>query len=247
MSNTKLLSDKDINRKIAGIGTSLRAIRANVQEVLLHIATKTVVDQDCSLYAKLLNRMEGADVKRAVAWITNDGFGKVGEKDGQYSVKMNNKARLAWIEEQGETIRPEKEGELVADLVLETLEADAPKWWNPPKKTGAEIKPLADRIISLAKEVTAHAEGSDKVKTSIASLDEATLAAFDAMRVELVKLVELANQARQVEAARIKSEAAIEAAAEKATKEAARTASFAKLAANASHVSIPGINIPGSA
>jgi hypothetical protein len=69
-----MLTIKQLNPKIAGIRKSTKAMRANIQEVLIHAAANAYVSGDVTAFTKLFDATRGADQKAIAKWAQTYGF-----------------------------------------------------------------------------------------------------------------------------------------------------------------------------
>jgi len=154
-----MLTEKQIKVKIAGVARSTKAMRENVQEILINIAGHVYVHKDVTLYQSLFDATSGMNRKRIVKWIKDHGFANV-SKDGKFTLNrtMHKESDFA-------------DGE----HVVKWLTANAPEWWadeESAKKIAQELD-VAKRIQSLAKQVKDARENNKVVKVDFAEFRKA--------------------------------------------------------------------------
>jgi len=83
-----MLTIKQLNPKIAGIRKSTKAMRANIQEVLIHAAANAFQSGDVTAFTKLFDATRGADQKAIAKWAQTYGFAILKE-DGVFNVNKS--------------------------------------------------------------------------------------------------------------------------------------------------------------
>ena len=81
-----MLTIKQLNPKIAGIRKSTKAMRANIQEVLIHAAANAFQSGDVTAFTKLIDATRGADQKAIMHWVRDYGFATYKSDAGAYNV-----------------------------------------------------------------------------------------------------------------------------------------------------------------
>lgn len=141
-----MLTEKQINARVATIGKNSAKLRDQIQDVLVEIAGHAYQHGRVTAYDKLFAATSGVNRKKLTAWIHEYGFARI-QKDGTF--KLNKAARKDAEFESGEA-------------VVEYLRENAPAWYAD-EESAAQIKAdlnVASRVQSLASQIEkANAEG----------------------------------------------------------------------------------------
>ena len=81
-----MLTLKQLTPKINGIRKSTKAMRASVQEVLIHAAGNAFQDGDVTSFDKLIDATRGADQKAIMKWVREFGFAVYNTDKSCYNV-----------------------------------------------------------------------------------------------------------------------------------------------------------------
>jgi len=81
-----MLTIKQLNPKIAGVRKSTKAMRANIQEILVHAAGNAFQSGDVTAFTKLIDATRGADQKAIMRWVRDYGFATYKSDAGVYNV-----------------------------------------------------------------------------------------------------------------------------------------------------------------
>ncbi len=137
-----MLSNKQMNTKIASIRKSYKAAKNNVQEVLCSGAGHALQHKDVSSFTRLIDATEGADQKRIMAWIRANGLATWNKDKECYQL---NKSAHA------ETVNEYEDGTAYAIHLFQNCDA----WYVAAKKPSQIDKELdaLKRIQSLRSQI----------------------------------------------------------------------------------------------
>ena len=96
-----MLSNKQINTKIASIRKSSDAIRRNVHEVLCSVAGHALEHKDVSGFTRLIDATAGINQKRIMAWIRANGLATWNKEKECYQINKSAHAETANEYEDG--------------------------------------------------------------------------------------------------------------------------------------------------
>ena len=162
-----MLTIKQLNPKIAGIRKSTKAMRANIQEVLIHAAANAFQSGDVTAFTKLFDATRGADQKAIAKWAQTYGFAIL-KADGVFNVNKSMRKTADFAD---------------GDAVVAYLETQ-PTWYElaaSAKQIAKELDAVA-RIKSLTSQITKDGTVVKHVdfaayRAAIADLDAAIKAA----------------------------------------------------------------------
>lgn len=149
-----LLKTSEITSKISGIKRTTKALRANIQTVLVNSAAHVYEHGDVTLYAKLFDATSGANRKLLVKWIEAYGFARI-QKDGTF--KKNKKA----------TAEADFNGK--KEVAFAYLNEHAPLWHEKESDAPAIAREL--NLVKRMQSLIASAEKDDATVTPV-DLDE---------------------------------------------------------------------------
>jgi len=86
-----MLTNKQLNQKIAGVKKATAALRENVHEILVNAAGHAYAHGDVTAYTRLFDAMSGADRHAVARWVAEFGFAKLDKSSGAF--KLNKAAR----------------------------------------------------------------------------------------------------------------------------------------------------------
>lgn len=135
-----MLTLKQLTPKIAGVRKSTKAMRANIQEIVIHAAANAYVSGDVTAFTKLIDATRGVDQKAIMLWVREFGFATYNTDLGAY--KLNKTMRKTNDFADG-------------DAVVDYLTNEAPAWYEfqPSKNdTGKEVN-ANKRLESLFKDM----------------------------------------------------------------------------------------------
>ena len=162
-----MLTIKQLNPKIAGIRKSTKAMRASIQEVLIHAAANAFQSGDVTAFTKLFDATRGADQKAIAKWAQTYGFAIL-KADGVFNVNKSMRKTADFAD---------------GDAVLAYLETQ-PTWYDMAASAKAIAKEL-DAVARIKSLTTQISKDSTVVKhvdfaayrTAMADLDAAIKAA----------------------------------------------------------------------
>ena len=163
-----MLSQKQLNQKIAGIRRTTSALRENIHVVLCNAAAHAYVHGDVTSFSALFDATSGVNRKRIGAWVRDNGFATL-QSDGSFKLNksMRKKADFA-----------------TGDAVVEYLTNEVPAWYVDEESASQVAKELdaVARIKSLTSQITKDGVVVKNVdfaayRAAIADLDAAIKAA----------------------------------------------------------------------
>ena len=154
-----MLTNAQINRKIAGIAQSAKAARENVQIVLIEISAHAYVNGDVTLFQRLFDATSGMNRKRIVKWIKDYGFATL-TSDGVFKLNKSMRKNSDFTD---------------GDHVIRWLTDNAREWWADEETAAQVAKELdvAKRIKSLTSQVKNAREKNTVVKVDFTELRKA--------------------------------------------------------------------------
>ena len=162
-----MLTIKQLNPKIAGIRKTTKAMRANIQEVLIHAAANAFQSGDVTAFTKLFDATRGADQKAIAKWAQTYGFAIL-KADGVFNVNKSMRKTADFAD---------------GDAVVAYLETQ-PTWYELAASANQIAKELdaVARIKSLTSQITKDGTVVKHVdfaayRAAIADLDAAIKAA----------------------------------------------------------------------
>ena len=143
-----MFTQKQLVPKIAGVRKSTKAIRANIQEILVHAAGIAYQHGNVSSFTNLINSTRGADQKAIMSWIRDNGFAIYKVETGVYNLNKTMQKREDFAD---------------GDAVVEYLTNEVPAWYELQATTETIAKELDvnKRLESLIKSMR---EGKNVVK-----------------------------------------------------------------------------------
>ena len=134
-----MLTQKQLVPKIAGVRKSTKAMRANIQEILVHAAGIAYQHGNVTSFTKLIDSTRGADQKAIMRWIRDNGFATFNTDKGVYNLNR--------------TMQQEHADFADGDAVVAYLTNDVPAWYELQATTKAIAKELdvTKRLESLLK------------------------------------------------------------------------------------------------
>lgn len=163
-----MLSQKQLNQKIAGIRRTTSALRENIHVVLCNAAAHAYVHGDVTSFSALFDATSGVNRKRIGSWVRDNGFATL-QSDGSFKLNksMRKKADFA-----------------TGDAVVEYLTNEVPAWYVDEESATQVAKELdaVARIKSLTSQITKDGTVVKNVdfaayRAAIADLDAAIKAA----------------------------------------------------------------------
>ena len=162
-----MLTIKQLNPKIAGIRKTTKAMRANIQEVLIHAAANAFQSGDVTAFTKLFDATRGADQKAIAKWAQTYGYAIL-KADGVFNVNKSMRKTADFAD---------------GDAVVAYLETQ-PTWYELAASANQIAKELdaVARIKSLTSQITKDGTVVKHVdfaayRAAIADLDAAIKAA----------------------------------------------------------------------
>jgi hypothetical protein len=135
-----MLTLKQLTPKIAGVRKSTKAMRANIQEIVIHAAANAYVSGDVTAFTKLIDATRGVDQKAIMLWIREFGFATYNTDLGAYKLNKTMRKNADFAD---------------GDAVVDYLTNEAPDWYDfqPSKNdTGKEVN-ANKRLESLFKDM----------------------------------------------------------------------------------------------
>ena len=132
-----MLTLKQLTPKINGIRKSTKAMRASVQEVLIHAAGNAFQSGDVTAFDKLIDATRGADQKAIMKWVREFGFAVYNTDKSCYNVNKAMRKSADFVD---------------GEAVVEYLETQ-PTWYEMQASTKDIAKELdvTKRLQSLLK------------------------------------------------------------------------------------------------
>lgn len=132
-----MLTQKQLAPKIAGVRRTTKAMRANIQEILVHAAGIAYQHGNVTSFTKLIEATRGADQKAIMRWIRDNGFATFNTDKGVYNLNKTMQKREDFAD---------------GDAVVAYLETQ-PTWYELQASTKAIAKELdvTKRLESLLK------------------------------------------------------------------------------------------------
>jgi hypothetical protein len=93
-----MLTVKQLNPKIAGVRKSTKAMRANIQEILVHAAGNAFQSGDVTAFDKLIDATRGADQKAIMKWVREFGFAVYNTDKNCYNVNMSMRKSADFVD-----------------------------------------------------------------------------------------------------------------------------------------------------
>jgi len=93
-----MLTTKQLNPKIAGVRKSTKAMRANIQEILVHAAGNAFQDGDVTAFDKLIDATRGADQKAIMKWVREFGFAVYNTDKNRYNVNKSMRKSADFVD-----------------------------------------------------------------------------------------------------------------------------------------------------
>ena len=93
-----MLTVKQLNPKIAGVRKSTKAMRANIQEILVHAAGNAFQDGDVTAFDKLIDATRGADQKAIMKWVREFGFAVYNTDKSRYNVNKSMRKSADFVD-----------------------------------------------------------------------------------------------------------------------------------------------------
>jgi len=143
-----MFTQKQLVPKIDGVRKSTKAIRANIQEILVHAAGIAYQHGNVTSFTNLINSTRGADQKAIMSWIRDNGFAIYKVETGVYNLNKTMQKREDFAD---------------GDAVVEYLTNEVPAWYELQATTETIAKELDvnKRLESLIKSMR---EGKNVVK-----------------------------------------------------------------------------------
>jgi|TARA_R110000737_G_C14379891_1_gene450334 hypothetical protein len=143
-----MFTQKQLVPKIAGVRKSTKAIRANIQEILVHAAGIAYQHGNVSSFTNLINSTRGADQKAIMSWIRDNGFAIYKVETGVYNLNKTMQKREDFVD---------------GDAVVAYLTNEVPAWYELQATTETIARELDvnKRLESLIKSMR---EGKNVVK-----------------------------------------------------------------------------------
>ena len=143
-----MLTMKQLAPKIAGVRKSTKAIRANIQEIVVHAAANAYHSGDVTAFTKLIDATRGADQKAIMAWVRDYGFATYKSEAGAYSLNKTMRKNADFAD---------------GDAVVAYLTNKVPAWYELQATTETIARELDvnKRLESLIKSMR---EGKNVVK-----------------------------------------------------------------------------------
>lgn len=135
-----MLSQKELNQKIAGIRRTTAALRENIHVVLCNAAGHAFEHGDVTAFTKLFEATSGVNRKRIAAWVRDNGFAVL-QKDGSFKVNKSMRKNADFT---------------TGDEVVEYLTNEVPAWFAAEENAAQIVKELdaIQRIKSLTSQIT---------------------------------------------------------------------------------------------
>jgi hypothetical protein len=133
-----MLTLKQLTPKIAGVRKSTKAMRANIQEIVIHAAANAYVSGDVTAFTKLIDATRGVDQKAIMLWIREFGFATYNTDLGAYKLNKTMRKNADFAD---------------GDAVVDYLTDEAPAWYDfqPTKKDTAKELDVTKRLENLLK------------------------------------------------------------------------------------------------
>tara|TARA_R110002072_G_scaffold212997_1_gene370388 strand:- start:46 stop:561 length:516 start_codon:yes stop_codon:yes gene_type:complete len=143
-----MFTQKQLVPKIDGVRKSTKAIRANIQEILVHAAGIAYQHGNVTSFTNLINSTRGADQKAIMSWIRDNGFAIYKVETGVYNLNKTMQKREDFAD---------------GDAVVEYLTNEVPAWYELQATTETIARELDvnKRLESLIKSMR---EGKNVVK-----------------------------------------------------------------------------------
>ena len=143
-----MFTQKQLVPKIDGVRKSTKAIRANIQEILVHAAGIAYQHGNVSSFTNLINSTRGADQKAIMSWIRDNGFAIYKVETGVYNLNKTMQKREDFVD---------------GDAVVAYLTNKVPAWYELQATTETIARELDvnKRLESLIKSMR---EGKNVVK-----------------------------------------------------------------------------------
>ena len=143
-----MLSQKQLNQKIAGIRRTTSALRENIHVVLCNAAAHAYVHGDVTSFSALFDATSGVNRKRIGSWVRDNGFATL-QSDGSF--KLNKSAVKNADFDDG-------------DAVVEYLN-DQDAWYVDEEQAPAIVKALTPAVLleQLADKIENPKSGQDVV------------------------------------------------------------------------------------
>jgi hypothetical protein len=143
-----MFTQKQLVPKIDGVRKSTKAIRANIQEILVHAAGIAYQHGNVSSFTNLINSTRGADQKAIMSWIRDNGFAIYKVETGVYNLNKTMQKREDFVD---------------GDAVVAYLTNEVPAWYELQATTETIARELDvnKRLESLIKSMR---EGKNVVK-----------------------------------------------------------------------------------
>jgi hypothetical protein len=143
-----MFTQKQLVPKIAGVRKSTKAIRANIQEILVHAAGIAYQHGNVTSFTNLINSTRGADQKAIMSWIRDNGFAIYKVETGVYNLNKTMQKREDFVD---------------GDAVVAYLTNEVPAWYELQATTETIARELDvnKRLESLIKSMR---EGKNVVK-----------------------------------------------------------------------------------
>mgnify|MGYP000011518295 FL=1 len=93
-----MLTIKQLNPKIAGVRKSTKAMRANIQEILVHAAGNAFQSGDVTAFDKLIDATRGADQKAIMKWVREFGFAVYNTDKNCYNVNKSMRKSADFVD-----------------------------------------------------------------------------------------------------------------------------------------------------
>jgi hypothetical protein len=93
-----MLTVKQLNTKIAGVRKSTKAMRANIQEILVHAAGNAFQSGDVTAFDKLIDATRGADQKAIMKWVREFGFAVYNTDKNCYNVNKSMRKSADFVD-----------------------------------------------------------------------------------------------------------------------------------------------------
>ena len=134
-----MFTQKQLVPKIAGVRKSTKAMRASIQEILVHAAGIAYQHGNVTSFTTLIDSTRGADQKAIMKWIRDNGFATFNTEKGAYNLNK--------------TMRQEHADFADGEAVVEYLTNDVPAWYELQASTKDIAKELdvTKRLQSLLK------------------------------------------------------------------------------------------------
>ena len=133
-----MFTQKQLVPKIAGVRTSTKAMRASIQEILVHAAGIAYQHGNVTSFTTLIDATRGADQKAIMKWIREFGFATFNTEKGAYNLNKTMQQKHADFVD--------------GEAVVEYLETQ-PTWYElqAPTKDIAKELDVTKRLQSLLK------------------------------------------------------------------------------------------------